>query len=120
MPWFLALQGAPNKAGGQSLIYELDESADRTKLAEEMASSATLDRVVAVPAVFQSQTARRPVTLYVRPAAWGVWAFYEMTEEERRQAMAANPLVNALAQAARQQQQQQGKNGPGTPPAGLQ
>jgi hypothetical protein len=33
-----------------------------------------------------------------------VWAFYEMSDEERRQMLAANPLVNALAQAARQQQ----------------
>jgi hypothetical protein len=112
MAWFLALQGAP-KAGGQSLIYELDDSADRAKLAEEMVSSATLDRVVAIPAVFQAQ--RRPVTLYVRPAAWGVWAFYEMSEEERKQMLAGNPLVNALAQAARQQQAKKG-TGPGVNP----
>jgi hypothetical protein len=112
MAWFLALQGPP-KAGGQSLIYELDESADRDKLAEEMASAAVLDRVVPVPAVFQASQ-RRAVTLYVRPAAWGVWAFYEMSDEERRQMIAANPLVNALAQAARQQQGKK-PTGPGVP-----
>ena len=112
MARFLALQGPP-KAGGQSLIYELDQSADRDKLAEEMASAAVLDRVVPVPAVFQ-QTQRRTVTLYVRPAAWGVWAFYEMSDEERRQMIAANPLVNALAQAARQQQGRK-PTGPGVP-----
>lgn len=99
MAWFLAMQGPPNKIG-QSLVYELQESVDRDKLAEEMVSSATLDRAVAVPAVFGA--GRQNVTLYVRPAAWGVWAFYELSEEDRRQMMASNPLVNALAQAAKQ------------------
>ncbi|WP_193047248.1 hypothetical protein [Mycolicibacterium baixiangningiae] len=106
MAWFLAMQGPPSKLG-QSLIYELAESADRTKLAEEMSSAATLDRVVPVPALFGGQ--RQEVTLYVRPAAWGVWAFYEMSEEDRRQMLAANPLVNALAQAAKQQAGQTGR-----------
>jgi hypothetical protein len=101
MAWFLAMQGPPSKLG-QSLIYELQESADRARLAEEMASAATLDRVVPVPAVFGAQ--RQDVTLYVRPAAWGVWAFYQLSDEDRRQMLAANPLVNALAQAAKQQQ----------------
>ena len=109
MAWFLALQGTPTKMG-QSLVYELHESADHEKLAQEMVSSATLDRVVPIPAVFQNR--RQLVTLYVRPAAWGVWAFYEMTEEERRQMLAANPLVNALAQAAKQQQQNRPAQGP--------
>ena len=112
MAWFLALQGPPTKIG-QSLIYELHESADRVKLAEEMSSAATLDRVVPIPAVFQNQ--RQQVTLYIRPAAWGVWAFYEMSEEERRQMLAGSPLVNALAQAARQQQTKRGQ-GPGQLP----
>jgi hypothetical protein len=102
MAWFLALQGTPTKMG-QSLVYELHESADHEKIAQEMVSNATLDRVVAIPAVFQNRR-NQITTLYVRPAAWGVWAFYEMTEEERRQMLAANPLVNALAQAAKQQQ----------------
>lgn len=102
MAWFLAMQGTPTKLG-QSLVYELQDNADRQKLAEEMSSAATLDRVVPVPAVFGAQ--RQEVTIYVRPAAWGVWAFYELSEEERRQMMAANPLVTALAQAAKQQQQ---------------
>ncbi|WP_197374833.1 hypothetical protein [Mycolicibacterium baixiangningiae] len=110
MAWFLAMQGPPSKLG-QSLIYELAESADRTKLAEEMSSAATLDRVVPVPALFGGQ--RQEVTLYVRPAAWGVWAFYEMSEEDRRQMLAANPLVNALAQAAKQQQAGQTGRGQG-------
>lgn len=120
MAWFLALQGPPSKLG-QSLMYELAESADRTKLAEEMASAATLGRVVPVQAIFGAQ--RQEVTLYVRPAEWGVWAFYELTEEDRRQMLAANPLVNALAQAAAKQQQAgrgQGQGpGPGQTPLGL-
>lgn len=77
-----------------------------------MASAATLDRVVSVPAVFGGQ--RQEVTLYVRPAAWGVWAFYEMSDEERRQMMAAaNPLMSALAQAAKQQTGRGQRQGPG-------
>jgi hypothetical protein len=103
MAWFLALQGPPNKVG-QSLMYELHESADRQEIAQEMMTAATIDRVVAIPAVFQKG---RNVTLYVRPAAWGAWAFYEMSEEERREMMAANPLINAIAQAAKQQQAKQ-------------
>ncbi|TFV58389.1 hypothetical protein E4P42_11805 [Mycobacterium sp. PS03-16] len=110
MAWFLAMQGTPTKLG-QSLVYELQESADRQRIAEEMSSAATLDRVVPVPAVFGAQ--RQEVTIYVRPAAWGVWAFYELSEEERRQMMAANPLVTALAQAAKQQQ---GGRAQGQPP----
>jgi hypothetical protein len=93
MAWFLALQGPPNRIG-QSLTYELHESANIHQIEQEMSSSATIDRAVPIPVVFQN---RRQVTLYVRPAAWGVWAFYEMTEEERR-AVAA-----AIAQAAKQQ-----------------
>lgn len=109
MAWFLAMQGPPTKLG-QSLVYELQESADRERLAEEMVSSATLDRAVAVPCVFGAQ--RQHVNVYVRPAAWGVWAFYELSEEERRQMMAGNPLVNALAQAAKQAGNQGGQQPP--------
>ncbi|BCI54065.1 hypothetical protein NIIDNTM18_33430 [Mycolicibacterium litorale] len=119
MAWFLAMQGPPSKLG-QSLIYELAESADRKKLAEEMSSAATLDRVVPIPALFGGK--RQEVTIYVRPAAWGVWAFYEMSEEERRQMLAAaNPLMNALAQAAKQQQggQTNRGQGPAQAPLGL-
>lgn len=99
MAWFLAMEGPANKA----VLYQLQESVDTTKLAEEMVSSATLDRAVAVPAVLQNN--KQQVTVYVRPAAWGVWTFYQLTEEERKAlASATNPLVEALAQAARQKQ----------------
>jgi hypothetical protein len=48
---------------------------------------------------------RQQVTVYVRPAAWGVWTFYQLSEEERKAlASASNPLVEALTQAARQAQ----------------
>lgn len=106
MAWFLALNASPIK-GGQSPTYELQESADIERITEEMASFAAADRAVAVPAVFNN--GRQQVTLYVRPAAWGAWAIYELSEEERRELMAASPLVNALAQAraAKQQQPQQ-------------
>lgn len=106
MAWYLALQGSPAK-GGQAQVYELQETADREQLAQELLSAATLDRVVAVPAIIQNN--RQRVTLYVRPAAWGAWVFYQMSEQERREMMAAasaNPLLNALSQAAKQQQAQ--------------
>jgi hypothetical protein len=80
MAWFLALQGPPNE-NGQSLVYELHESADVEQIAQEMSTSATIDRAVPVPAVFHN--CPDPVRLYVRPAAWGVWAFYEVSEEEQ-------------------------------------
>ncbi len=95
MAWFLALQGPPNRIG-QSLTYELHESANIEQITQEMSSSATIDRAVAVPAVFGNQ---RRVTLFIRPAAWGAWAFYELSEQERRQ------MANAVAQVAKQQQQ---------------
>jgi hypothetical protein len=103
MAWFLALQGPPNKAG-QSPTYELHESADIEQITQEMGDSAAADRAVAIPVVFHNR--RQQVTLYVRPAAWGAWAFYQMTEDERREMMAANPVINALAQAQAAKQQQ--------------
>ncbi|TDH49637.1 hypothetical protein E2F47_20055 [Mycobacterium eburneum] len=101
MAWFLALQGPPSKVG-QGLTYELHDSADVAQITEEMLSSASSDRPVAIPAVLGNRP--RPVTVYVRPAVWGAWSFYEMTEEERREMLAANPLINAVAQAAKQKQ----------------
>ena len=35
---------------------------------------------------------------------WGLWAFYELSEEDRKQLLKDNPVINALAQA-----QQRGK-----------
>jgi hypothetical protein len=105
MAWFLAMQGPSAKA----VLYQLQDSADVDKIAEELASATTLGRVVSVPAILQNN--QRPVNLYVRPAAWGVWTFYELSEEEMRSmATAANPLIEALTQAAKQQQ---GKNAGG-------
>ncbi|MEB3034897.1 hypothetical protein [[Mycobacterium] nativiensis] len=104
MAWFLALNATPTK-GGQSPTYELQDSADIQRITEEMASFAVTDRAVAIPAVFNN--GRQQVTLYVRPAAWGAWAIYELSEEERREMMAASPLINAIAQARAAQQQQQ-------------
>src|SRR5262245_51254170 len=102
MAWFLAMEGPANKA----VLYQLQESVDTKALAEEMLSSATLDRAVAVPAVLQNN--KQQVTVYVRPAAWGVWTFYQLTEEERKAlSSATNPLVEALTQAARQRQAKQ-------------
>ncbi|MGV0747929.1 MULTISPECIES: hypothetical protein [Mycolicibacter] len=111
MAWFLALNATPTK-GVQAPTYELHETADLERITEEMATFAATDRAVAVPAVFNN--GRQQVTVYVRPAAWGAWAIYELSEEERREMMANNPLVNALAQArAAKQQGAQSQQVPG-------
>jgi hypothetical protein len=108
MAWFLALQGAANMAH-QSSVYELQDSADLEKIAQELVSSATLDRVVPIPAVLAQNSRRsQKVTLYVRPAAWGMWTFYQLSDEDRRQLVKENPWLNALSQAA----QQRGQTGP--------
>ncbi|CAN3130040.1 hypothetical protein ACNUDN_19110 [Mycobacterium sp. smrl_JER01] len=99
MAWFLALQG-PAQPSHQSSVYELQDSTDVDKLAQELASAVTLDRVVAIPAMLpQNARKRQKVTLYVRPAAWGMWTFYELTDEDRRQLMKDNPLFQAMQQA---------------------
>lgn len=112
MAWFLALQGPPSRMG-QPLTYELHESTNVQQIEQEMTSSATIGRAVPIPVVFQN---RRQVTLYVRPAAWGAWAFYELTDDERREMAAANPVINALAEAAKQQQRSKKQKGPQAPP----
>ena len=45
MTWYLALQGTSHMTH-QPSVYELQESADVDKIAQELVSSATLDRVV--------------------------------------------------------------------------
>lgn len=105
MAWFLALQGVAHMSH-QSSVYELQDSVDVDQIVQEMVSSATLDRVVPVPVVVPQNTRRQQkVTLYVRPAAWGLWTFYQLSEEDRRQLAQENPLLNALSQAAQQQAQ---------------
>jgi hypothetical protein len=101
MAWYLALQG-PAHMAHQSSVYELQGGVDVEKVAQELVSSATLDRVVAVPAVVAPNHRRQEVTLYVRPAAWGMWTFYQQSEEDRRQLM---EQLNALSQAAQQRAQ---------------
>ena len=103
MAWYLTLQG-PAHMAQQSSVYELQDWVDVEKIAEELVGSATLDRVVAVPAVLApNPRGRQQVTLYVRPAAWGMWTFYQQSEEDRRQIM---EQLNALSQAAQQQRAQ--------------
>jgi hypothetical protein len=103
MTWYLALQGTAHMTN-QPSVYELQDTVDVEKIAQELVSSATLDRVVPIPAVLQqaNQGQHQAVTLYVRPAAWGMWVFYQLSEEERRQRLAENPLLNALSQVAQQ------------------
>ena len=115
MAWFLALQG-PSHTPHQSLVYELQEGVDTDKIAQELVSSATLDRVVALPAVLTANKRRhQKVTIYIRPAAWGLWSFYELSDEDRREMAKNNPVVNALAQAAQQRAAAQGRQAPGGP-----
>lgn len=115
MAWFLALQG-PSQTPHQSLVYELQDGVDVDKIGQELVSSATLDRVVPIPAVLsQNRRRHQKVMLYVRPAAWGVWAFYELSEEDRKQMLKDNPVMNALAQAQlRGQANAAGQRGPMT------
>jgi hypothetical protein len=105
MTWYLALQGTAHMTN-QPSVYELQDSVDVEKIAQELVSSATLDRVVPIPAVLQQtnqgQGQHQAVTLYVRPAAWGMRVFYQLSEAERRQRLAENPLLNALSQVAQQ------------------
>ena len=102
MAWFLALQG-PAQPSHQASVYELQEGTDVDKLAAELASAVTLDRVVAIPAMLPQNTRKRQkVTLYVRPAAWGMWTFYELSEEDKRQLIKENPLVQAMQQHQRE------------------
>ena len=106
MAWFMALQG-PHHTPHQSMVYELQDGVDVDKIAQELVSSATLDRVVPVPAVLsQNKRRHQKVTLYIRPAAWGLWSFYELSEEDRREMAKNNQVVTALAQAAAQQRAQ--------------
>jgi hypothetical protein len=115
MAWFLALQG-PSHTPHQSMVYELQDGVDLDKIAQELVSSATLDRVVPVPAVLsQNKRRHQKVTLYIRPAAWGLWSFYELSEEDRKEMAKNNQVVSALAQAAAQQRAQQGKPAAGGP-----
>ncbi|MDA4105681.1 hypothetical protein [Mycolicibacterium holsaticum] len=105
MAWFLALQG-PAHQTHQSSAYELQDAVDIEKLAQELTSAVTLDRVVPVPAMLpQAKGRRQKVTLYVRPAAWGLWTFYQLSEEEQRALVNENPLLNALAQTVAQRAQ---------------
>lgn len=102
MAWFLALQG-PAQPSHQSSVYELQDSTDVDQLAQELVSAVTLDRVVPIPAMLPQNTRKRQkVTLYVRPAAWGMWTFYELSEEDRRQLMKNNPLMSAIQQHQRE------------------
>ena len=106
MAWYLALQG-PAHMAHQSSVYELQDRVDVEEIARELLSSATLDRVVAVPAVLAlaPNRGRQEVTLYVRPAAWGMWTFYQQSEEDRRQLV---EQLNALSQTAQQRAQTTG------------
>ncbi|ABM14895.1 MULTISPECIES: hypothetical protein [Mycolicibacterium] len=120
MAWFLALQG-PAQPSHQASVYELQDSTDVDKLAAELASAVTLDRVVAIPAMLPQNTRKRQkVTLYVRPAAWGMWTFYELSEEDKRQLMKDNPLVQAIQQHQREHTGPAGQVNPlmGQPGAG--
>jgi hypothetical protein len=115
MAWFMALQG-PHHTPQQSMVYELQDGVDVDKIAQEMVSSATLDRVVNVPAVLSANKRRHQrVTIYVRPAAWGLWSFYELSEEDRREMAKNNPVISAIAAAQQRAAAAQGRQGPGGP-----
>ena len=116
MAWFIALHGSSHQ-GHQSTTYELQDAVDVDTLAQELSSAVILDRVVPVPAMLpQNKGRRQKVTLHVRPAAWAMWTFYQMSEEDARQLVQDNPLLNAIAQSV-QRGQAKGQQNPllGTP-----
>ncbi len=101
MAWFLALQG-PAQPSHQSSVYRASGLHRCRELAQELVSAVTLDRVVPIPAMLPRTTARdRRSRCYVRPAAWGMWTFYELSEEDRRQLM-RQPSLNAIQQHQRE------------------
>ena len=100
MPWFLALQG-PAHITNQSSTYELQEAVDADKMAQELLDAAAADRVVPVPAVMRTRN-QQEVTVYVRPAAWGAWTFYELSEEDMQQ---MKQQLAALSRAVQQRGQ---------------
>jgi hypothetical protein len=118
MAWYIALHGS-SQQGHQSSTYELQDAVDVDTLAQELSSAVILDRVVPVPAMLPASKGRRQkVTLHVRPAAWAMWTFYQMSEEDQRQMVQDNPLLNALAQSVAQRGQGKGQQNPllGSPP----
>lgn len=116
MAWFLALQGS-TQASHQSSAYELQDSTDVDRLAQELLGAAAGDRVVPIPAMLpQGPRKRQKVTLYVRPAAWGMWTFYQLSDEDRRQLVKENPLLNAIQH--QREHAAQGGTGPANPLAG--
>jgi hypothetical protein len=99
VPWFLTLQG-PTHRTNESTVYQLADAVDIQKLQMQFVQEAAMGGVVSVPAVIGGNL--KPVMLYVRPAAWGLWTMYELTDEERTDL--GNTFMNALSQAIRQQQ----------------
>lgn len=112
MAWFLALQG-PAQPSHQASVYELQDGTDVDKLATELVSALTLDRAVGIPAMLpQTARKRQKVTLYVRPAAWGMWTFYELSEEDRKSLMKDNPMFQAMQQHQREHTGMPGQGNP--------
>ena len=112
MSWFLSLQGATHRTN-VSTVYQLAENVDVQQLQREFLQEAAIGGVVSVQAVLGANL--KPITLYVRPSAWGLWTFYELTEAERQNL--GNTLMSALSQAMRQQgvQPAQPHAGPAAP-----
>jgi hypothetical protein len=106
MAWFLALQG-PTHRTNESTVYQLADSANVERLRQQLLQEAAIGGVVSVPAVFGNNL--KPITLYVRPSAWGLWTFYELSDAERKEL--GDTLRDALNQAMRQQQAAAGLQG---------
>lgn len=104
MAWFLALQG-PTHRTNESTVYQLADTANIERLKQQLLQEAAIGGVVTVPAVFGNQLTA--VTLYIRPVAWGLWTFYELSDSERTDLPTGNAFLDALTQAVRQQQDQQ-------------
>jgi hypothetical protein len=100
MPKILALQGATHRTN-ESLKYQLDQSVDIDLLAQQLSRAALTNEVVSVAAVFANLI--RPITLYIRPAAWALWTLYELDDDEMRNLPTGNLLADIAQQLRRQQ-----------------
>lgn len=100
MAWFLALQGSTHRTN-ESAVYQLADSANIERLRQQLLEESAIGGVVSVPAVFGNF--RKTATIYIRPVAWGLWTIYELSDDEQKQLPAGNAILDALAQAVRQQ-----------------
>lgn len=86
MKRFLQLQSPAHRAA-DGVFYRLDESVDLPELATKLAEQAITGGAVEV--VTAPSEVPRPLSIYVRPAAWAAWSLIEISEAEENDIAAA-------------------------------